>query len=97
MHTYAPENSVFDGLITNLLSILCILVEVISRAYAKEVKSLNGFKFGTFIGRFPSDGAAGMTVKGLRRSEYSALIPRQVSSFPALPKGASWVPQGNME
>ena len=28
-------------------------------------KSLNSFKFGTFIGRFPSDGAASMTAKGL--------------------------------
>jgi len=25
----------------------------------------DGFKFGTFIGRFPSDGAAGMAVKWL--------------------------------
>jgi len=57
-----PENSVFGGLITNLLSILCILVEVISRAYANGEKSLNGFKFGTFIRRFPSDGAASMPV-----------------------------------
>ena len=29
-------------------------------------KSLNGFKSGTFIGRFPNDGAAGMVVKGLK-------------------------------
>ena len=28
-------------------------------------KSLNGFKFGAFIGRFSSDGAACMAVKGL--------------------------------
>ena len=27
--------------------------------------SLNDFKFGTFIGRFGSDGAASMEVKGL--------------------------------
>ena len=32
----------------------------------REQKSLNGFKFGTFIDRFPSDGAATMAVKGLR-------------------------------
>ena len=30
-----------------------------------EEKGFNGFKFGTFIGRFPSDRAAGMAVKGL--------------------------------
>ena len=28
-------------------------------------KSLNGFKFGDFMIRFPSDGAASMAVKGL--------------------------------
>ena len=28
-------------------------------------KSLNGFRFGTFIGRFPSDGVGSMVVKGL--------------------------------
>ena len=31
----------------------------------KEEKGLNDFKFGTFGGRFPSDGAASMAVKGL--------------------------------
>ena len=34
-------------------------------------KSLNDFKFGTFIGRFPSDGAASMAEKGLRVSEHT--------------------------
>ena len=29
---------------------------------------LNDFKFGTVIGRFPSDGAASMAVKGLKTS-----------------------------
>ena len=29
-------------------------------------KSLNGFKSGIFIGRFPNDGAGGMVVKGLK-------------------------------
>ena len=35
--------------------------------------SLNGFKFGTFIGRFPSDGAARMAVKGLNVSTSLSL------------------------
>ena len=76
MHTYTPANSVFDGLTTNLLSLLCILVEVISRAHAMGWGGvgwggcLNGFKFGTFIGRFPSDGAARMAVKGLIFNYY---------------------------
>ena len=40
MHTYTPANSIFDGPITNLLSILCILIEVLSRAHAKGEKAL---------------------------------------------------------
>ena len=44
---------------------LCILIEVLSCAHAKGGKSLNDFKFGSFIGRFQSDGAASMAVKGL--------------------------------
>ena len=64
VHIHAA-NSTFDGPITILLSVLCILVEVLSRAQAKSGKSLNDFKFGTSIGRFPSDGAASTAVKGL--------------------------------
>ena len=33
-------------------------------------ESRNNFKFGTFIGRFPSDGAANMAVKGLILQVY---------------------------
>ena len=55
--TYTPSNSTFDGPITNLLLILCILMEVLSRARAKgwvgEGKPrLDNFKFGTFTGHF---------------------------------------------
>ena len=52
-----------------------ILIEVISRADAKGGGggggcgggggSLSDFKFGTFISRFPSDGATSLAVKGL--------------------------------
>ena len=66
MHTYTPANSLFDGPVTNLLSILCILVEVLSRVHAKSGKSLNDFKFGTSTGRFSSDGAISRAVKRLR-------------------------------
>ena len=66
MQTYAPENSIFDSPITNLFSIQCILIEVLSRAHAKREKSLKYFKFDTFIDRFPSDTLASMAVKGLR-------------------------------
>ena len=41
------------------------MIEVLPRADTKEGKSRNDFKFGTFTGRFPSDGAASMAVKGL--------------------------------
>ena len=58
-----PANSIFDGSITNLLSILCIWVKVLSRAHANRGKSLNDFKFGMSIGRFPSDGAESTAVK----------------------------------
>ena len=75
MHTYTPPDGIFDGSVTNLLSILSILTEILQRAHAKAVKkSLNGFKFGIFIGRFPSDGAAGMTVKGLIRLGTMQLV-----------------------
>ena len=40
----------------------------------REQKSLNGFKFGTFIGRFLSDGAASVAVKGLKTQELSNTI-----------------------
>ena len=65
MHTYTLANSIFDGPITTLLSILCILVEVLSRAHAKKGKCRNDFKFGTFIGRFSSDDATSTAMKGL--------------------------------
>ena len=40
----------------------------------KGQKSLNGFrKFGPFIGRSPSDGAASMAVEGLRQREAESL------------------------
>ena len=52
MPTYTPPGNIFDGPIANLLSGLCILIEIVQRVYAKGPKSLNGFKFGTFIGGF---------------------------------------------
>ena len=66
MHTCMPANSVFDGPVTNLLSILCILAEVLSRAHAKRGNSRNDFYSGTSIGHFSSDGAASTAAKGLR-------------------------------
>ena len=67
MLTYTPANSIFSGPLTNLLSILCVLTEVLSLLHGKGGKGLNNFKFDTFSGRFPSDGAASMAVKGLKK------------------------------
>ena len=41
------------------------MVEVLSLADAKRVKSFNDFKFGTSVGRFSNDGAPNTAVKGL--------------------------------
>ena len=70
VHTYTLANSMFDGPITNLLSILSISIEVLPGTHAAGGGgggggSLNDFKFGTSSGRFPSDGARNMAVKGL--------------------------------
>jgi len=66
MLTYTPKNSIFGGPITSLLSVLCTLVEVLSRAHVKRQEVLNDFKFGIFIARFPNDNATSMAVKGLK-------------------------------
>ena len=75
MHTYTPANSIFDRPITNLLSILCILAEVLSRAQAKRGKSLNHFKRGTSIGRFSSDSAASTAMNGLIHTLFPVRRP----------------------
>ena len=61
------------GPITNLLSILSILIYIFSRAHAKGGKSHNDFKFGTLTGSFPSDGAASKAVKGLTGKSAESL------------------------
>ena len=62
---YTPVNSIFDDPTATLLSILCILIDILSCTPPKGNKGLSDFKFGTFICRFQSDGAASMAVKGL--------------------------------
>ena len=55
MHTYMLANSISEGPITNLLSILCIMIEILPCAHAKCVcgvgggGGLNDFKFGNFL------------------------------------------------
>jgi len=43
-----PEDSIFDDLITNLFSILCILIEIISPADAKGAKNPEWFQIWHF-------------------------------------------------
>ena len=72
MNTYTTINSVFDGPITNVLPTLCILIELLSRTHTYGAKKPYWFQFGTFIGRFLSDGASSLAVKGLkeRKRQY---------------------------
>ena len=53
---------------------LCVFTEVLLRAHAKGRRSLNDFKFGTSVGCFLSDGAAGMAVKGLILQSFLAKL-----------------------
>ena len=67
-HKYKLSNGISNGPVTNLLSILYILIEVLSLVHAKrgEIIGLNGIKFGFFfIGRSLSDGAESMAVEWL--------------------------------
>ena len=48
-------------------------MEIFSCAHALGKKDLNDLKFGIFAGRFPSDGATSMAVKGLRTKKSTSL------------------------
>ena len=69
MQSYTPANGIFDGPITNLLSVLCVLIQIFSPAHPKREKCLNCFKLGTFSDRVQCDGAESMTVKGLNSAQ----------------------------
>ena len=52
--TDAPANSIFSSPITHLLSMLYGLTKILSHAGTKKkTKGLEGFRFRSFIGRFP--------------------------------------------
>ena len=72
MHTYTPANSIFDGSYnkSTFSTLKKKYIKILSRTQAKGKKCLNGFKSGTFFGRFQSDGAVSIAVKGLRRNPY---------------------------
>ena len=67
--------------VTNLLSILQILTEIISHAHLKGEKSLNDFKFGTCIGWCPGDSEASMTVKGLNDEDAVHMVSMGLDRF----------------
>jgi len=50
-HIHASKQYIFRS-ITNLISILCVLMKILSHANAKKRKKLDDFKFRTFIVRF---------------------------------------------
>ena len=84
MHIYTPSNSIFNGLVTNLLSIVYIWIEILYCAHAKRQKkkkktSHNDFTFDTLICLFLSDDAASVAVKGL--ITFSSVQPPVVSLF----------------
>ena len=66
VHPYTPANSIFSGTVTNLLSKHFDRKPFTSSCQRK--KGLIDFKFCTFTGRFQSDAAANIAVKGLNQS-----------------------------
>ena len=42
-HIHKTANSIFGGPLTDLLSMLCILIEILSRAHVKGAKKLQWF------------------------------------------------------
>ena len=62
---------------------MCFDKKNFSRAHAKGKKDLNDFKFGTFVGRFPSDGAASIAVKRLNLAESDICYIRLSDMFSA--------------
>ena len=63
--------TVYQIVLINILSILCILLEVLSGAHAKREKGLYDFQFSTFIFRFPKAGVGSVAVKGLKSFHIS--------------------------
>ena len=72
--TYTPPNSILDGPIATLLSILCILIKIFSRAHTEGGEKSFMISNLASIGLFPSDGAAMMAVKGLRAATLFWLL-----------------------
>ena len=87
MHTYTLRSSIFDGPTTNLLSTPCILIDILSCAElcegGEEEKNINNFKMDTFSGRFNSDSAASMAVKGLKGHRPFAEAGNKTNHLPA--------------
>ena len=52
MHKHAPANSIFDGSVTNPLSVLYVWIEILSRARAQEAEQLEWFQTWHFYWSF---------------------------------------------
>ena len=75
MYTYTPANSISDGPITTVFNAVQFVKKKKSFYLSCERgERLNDFRFGTLIGRFRSDGAASMSVKGLRSTAKERLF-----------------------
>ena len=67
MNAYTPEKGVFDGPVTNVLSVLCMLIQVLLTCWCEGGgrwggggQNPNHFKFfGTFTGNSQSDDICG--------------------------------------
>ena len=59
-------------------------------------KKIYCFRFGTFIGRFPSEGAASIAVKGLKAGPVKSFLPQHLEPLapdsPGVIRWSSWPP-----
>ena len=65
MHTYTHPNCMFDGPVTNLLSILSVLIEILSRAHAVGEEALIVSYLALLLVVFRVPARQSMAAKGL--------------------------------
>ena len=70
MHTYTPDKSTFSTVHLDINPFACS-----HERGAKNPYYYNDFRSGTVIGRFLSDGAASMAVKGLTHNAEYRIVP----------------------
>ena len=80
--TDASAKSIFSGPIIHLLSVLCVLMEILSHAGAeKEDKKVSGFKISYFYWSFSGDTMAvkGLIITTIIRNIYTAPNPTRLA------------------